>query len=125
VTLSGIAILHLFDWEIKLTQQLLDASGHGDEWEQWVPLRQGWTGRARGYMTRGALTADTYVAAAKLSDSPAEMVFTGWSDMGMANATRILVGTIYWEDITIAAPNAMVTQEISFRGNMAPTVGPA
>src|SRR5204863_7980223 len=45
-TLNGITILHLFDWSIKVTQTLIEVTAHGDEWEQWKPLRQGFTGRA-------------------------------------------------------------------------------
>src|SRR5213076_1863869 len=55
VTLSTIGTLHLFEGELRITQSLVQVTGHGDEWEQWVPLRQSWTARLRGYLTRAVL----------------------------------------------------------------------
>lgn len=121
-TLSNIGTLHLFDFEIKVTQKLIEVTAHGDEWEQWIPLRQGWTGRARGYLSRAAAATATYIGgAAKISASPAAGTFIGYSDFG---TTIIFQGEIYAEDITLQFPNAMVEQEITFRGSMAPTTGP-
>src|ERR1051326_512484 len=124
-TVSGITLLHLFEWRVRVSQKLLEVTAHGDEWEQWVQLRQGWTGMAKGYLTRSA-TATYINGAAKLSAIGPAMTFTGYSDMGESTgAHKIIVGEILYEDITIEVPNAMVTQEITFRGSVAPTGGPA
>lgn len=74
-------------------------------------------------MTRSAAAADTYIGeTTKLSASPAVLTFAGYSDYG---TTKIFEGTCLWEDIVIQVPNAMVEQEITLRGNTAPTTGPA
>lgn len=130
-TLAGITVLHLFDWSIKVTQTLIEVTAHGDEWEQWVPLRQGFTGRARGYLSRSAAIAsgttrsylggtNTTTSALRLGSPGAEMSFVGYSDFG---STVLFTGNCFAEDITIEVPNAMATQEINFRGSVAPTVG--
>lgn len=130
--MTGITILHLFDWQVTVTQKLLDVTAHGDEWEQWIQLRQGWTGRAKGYLTRSGV--NHYIAgAAKLSGVGPPLTFTGYSDMGEihgaspgpAGVRIIIAGEILYEELTIQVPNAMVTQEITFRGSVAPTGGPA
>ena len=122
-TISGVGTLHLFDWELRFRQSLVDVTAHGDEWEQWKPLRQGWSLRARGYMTRSAAATDIYHGAGALdrSSSGDELTVNCYSDMG---TTVIFTGTAYAEDITLSVPNAMVEQEITVRGNAAPTAGP-
>src|SRR5436190_16314585 len=130
-TLNGITLLHLFDWSIKVTQTLSEVTAHGDEWEQWKPLRQGFTGRARVYLSRAAAISDaarrsylggtnTSASAARLTAPGAEMTFTGYSDFG---TTVLFTGLCFAEDITIEVPNAMATQEITFRGSVAPSAG--
>lgn len=130
-TLSGITVLHLFDWSIKVTQTLIEVTAHGDEWEQWIPLRQGFTGRARGYLSRAAditsATKRSYLGGTNTSAGPlrlgapgSEMTFIGYSDFG---TTVLFQGLCFAEDITIEVPNAMATQEINFRGSVAPTAG--
>ena len=122
-TIDKITTLHLFDWELRFRQNLIDVSGHGDEWEQWKPGRSGWTLRARGYLSRsGAATVTYYGGGALDQSSPGdEITVNCYSDMG---TTVIFTGTCYAEDISLSAPNAMVEQEITVRGNAAPSAGP-
>lgn len=122
-TIDKITTLHLFDWEVRVTQTLTEVSAHGDEWEQWIPLRQGWTARARGYLTRSAAATATYIGggAYDLSSSGDEITFTGYSNFG---STAIFTGTCYADQVTLTVPNAMVEQEITLRGNAAPSTGP-
>lgn len=122
-TISGITVLHLFDWEIRIRQSVVEVTAHGDEWEQWIPLRQGWTGRARGYMTRAAAASATYHGggAFDLSSSGDELTFIGYSDFG---DTVIFQGACFAEEVTLSVPNAMVEQEITLRGSVAATTGP-
>lgn len=118
---SGIGTLHLFDWELRFRQNLIDVSGHGDEWEQYVPHRQGFTLRARGYMTRSGAANTTYYGGGALSATApgAEQTVNCYSDF---TQTLIFTGTCYAEDISFSAPNAMVEQEITLRGNAAPDI---
>src|SRR5262245_9221446 len=87
-TISGITVLHLFEWELRFRQTLVEVTAHSDEWEQWIALRQGWTGRARGYLTRSAqtiapLTDPPYhYSLLDRSNSPNPVTFTGYSDFG-------------------------------------------
>lgn len=122
-TINGITTLHLFDWELQFRQALVDVSGYGDEWEQWKPVRQGFTLRARGYMTRSAAATATYWGGGTLDiGSPgAEQTINCYSDMG---TTIVFTGTGYAEDVSMSAPQAMVEQEITIRGNAAPSAGP-
>jgi hypothetical protein len=123
MTLSGIATLHLYNCRIRVEQSLADVTGHGDEWEQMVALRQRFSGTATGYLSRSAAATATYIGGAhKISASPGEMTVHVYSDFG---TTEIFTGTVFSEDVTISFPNAMVEQEITFRGNAAPTLGPA
>ena len=123
VTISGISVLNLFDAEVRVRQTLTEVTAHGDEWEQWIPLRQGWTARARGYLTRAGAASTTFIGgSAKISASPAAMTFTMWSDMG---TNVIFLGECFAEDISITRPNAMVEQEVTLRGSIAPNSGPA
>lgn len=123
-TISGIGTLHLFDFELRFRQTLIDVSGFGDEWEQWKPGRQGFTLRGRGYMSRSAAANTTYWGGGTLDlGSPgAEQTINCYSDMG---TTAIFTGTGYAEDISMSAPQAMVEQEITLRGSAAPSAGPS
>jgi hypothetical protein len=123
VDITNAGTLHCFDWEIRFRQALADVSGHGDEWEQWKPVRQGWTMRARGYMTRSAPDTTTYWGDDALKQlSPGdECTVACYSDYG---TTVIFTGTAYAEDISMSAGyEAMVEQEITVRGNAAPSAG--
>lgn len=120
---TPVIVLHLFDCQVKISQKLVEVTGHGDEWDQWVPLRQGWTATARGYLTRSGAATVTYVGqSAKKSASGPELTFALYSDWG---TTPIFAGTCFMEDCTISRPNAMVEQEITLRGSTTPTTGPA
>lgn len=125
VDITGVGTLHCFDWELRFRQQLVDVSGHGDEWEQWKPVRQGWTLRARGYLTRSTPAADTYYGSGALDRSSpgAEVTANCYSDYDTGQ-TPIFTGTAYAEDVSLSAPNTMVEQEITIRGNATPTAGP-
>lgn len=122
-TVDKITTLHLFDWELRITQSLTEVTAHGDEWEQWIPLRQGWTARARGYMTKAATVTDLYHGGGAFdrSSSGDEITFTGYSDFG---STVLFTGTCFAEQVTLTFPNEMVEQEITIRGSAAPSAGP-
>lgn len=123
VKLDSFAFLHLFNCEVRITQRLVEVTGHGDEWEQWVPLRQGWTARARGYLDRAAAVSATYIGKGANKTAPGpEMTLTLYSDYG---TTPIFTGLCFSEEITLQRSQAMVEQEISLRGSVAPSVGPA
>jgi hypothetical protein len=115
--------LTAFDWELEVSTEFVDATGHGDIWDVPVPLKYSWTARVRGYydtsnspymhlyngQITGApppdITAASFVA--YKDDVPTTAVFTG---LGLVVRAR-------W-----SVPNALVEQELELRGTGVPTV---
>lgn len=120
-TVAGLT-LTAFEWELEVSTEFVDGTGHGDIWDVPVPLKYLWTARVRGYYdtannpythlyngqivaTPPDITAIAFIA--YKDDTPTTAVFTG---NGFVTRAR-------WN-----VPQAMVEQELELRGTGIPTV---
>lgn len=115
----GSATLHLFEWEVTFELETVDASAHGDLWRQPVALRQGWTGRARGYFTVAA--APILATAAEAAADPATLTFNGYKNMTASGP--IWAGSCLITRCNLSVPMAMIEQEVEFIGVGVPSAG--
>jgi hypothetical protein len=123
-TVSGIATLLCYEWEVNFTLETVDSTGHGDLWAYPVALRQGWTARVRGYFTRSGAATATYIArAGDLTNDPLVVTFSGYSTPGAT--TAVFVGDGLITRANFSAPMAMATQELEIIGVGPATTGPA
>lgn len=120
-SLSGTLIALLFDWEVTIETDTVDATAHGDFWKVNLALDSGWTFRARGYVVPGS--ASHYLNSLWNSSAiPANVTVAGYSG-SVATGTMIFQGTGIPIRGNLSAPMAMAEQEWEIRGTGAPTVG--
>jgi len=115
----GSAVLNLFEYEITFELETVDSSAFGDLWRYPVALRQGFTGRARGYFT--AADAPLLVAASNDAADPATLTFNAYKSMTISGP--IWTGTVLITRCNFSVPMAMVEQEVEFVGVGAPSAG--
>lgn len=115
----GSAVLNLFDYEITFELETVDASAHGDLWRQPVALRQGFTGRARGYFT--AADAPLLQTASNDTADPATLTLNVYKNMTLSGP--IWAGTVLITRCNFSVPMAMVEQEVEFVSVGAPSAG--
>jgi hypothetical protein len=113
--------LTAFEWEVEVTTEFVDGTGHGDIWDVPVPLKYAWTGRVRGYYS----TANNpymhlyngQIAAPPPPDITA-IAFTGYKDD--TPTTAVFAGNGFVVRARWNVPNAMLEQELEIRGTGIP-----
>lgn len=117
----GAITLTAFDWEVEITTEFVDGTGHGDIWDVPVPLKYQWTGRARGYFDT---SSNPYMHAYNLQTgaTPPDILtgtFTAYQDdvpTTVVFAAPCFVVRARWN-----VPHAMLEQELELRGTGVPT----
>lgn len=137
LSLGSITLL-CFEWEVVVDQEFADGTGHGEYWDNPVPLKQMWSGTVRAYHStaypRNISTPANYAAdmaamnlmynASRIAGDPAALTFTGYNGATAAAGQEIFIGSCYASRANFSAPrNGMATQEYSMRGIGAPTRG--
>lgn len=119
-TVGGLT-LTAHSWEIEITTEFVDGTGHGDIWDVPVPLKYMWTGRVRGFYDT-ANNPYMHLYNPQISGSPppdiTSFTFTAYKDA--VPTTAVFAGSGFVVRARWDVPQAMVEQELEVRGTGTP-----
>lgn len=119
-TFAGFT-LTVFDWEVEIRTEFVDATAHGDYWDIPVPLKYLWTARVRGYYVPANATYMHAAYANPITATPTDIAaasFVGYKDT--TGTLAVFTGNGFVVRTRFAAPMAMVEQELEIRGAVQP-----